>query len=116
MSPLANEIYKHLLRRARSREPSITYAELAAAVSARHPTHHRSPRLHAALTEVTAACRDAGLPCLPAIVWRRTERRPSTGYFKIAHPRARTDAARLAAWEREHARVLAEAARFPPAL
>ena len=116
MSPLAQHIYQHLRRRLRSARPSITYGELAAALDYRFSTHPRSPRLHAALTEVGRACRASGLPCLTAIVWVAGARRPSTGYYKIAHPRAATDTARRAAWQREHARVLLAAAAFPTRL
>jgi hypothetical protein len=115
MSPLARTIYKQLLRRARSAEPAITYAELARSLG-KQSVHPRSPRLHAALGEVSNACRHSQLPCLPAIVWRSDTRRPSDGYYKVAHPRARTDEARIGAWEREHARVVAESARYPPQL
>ena len=115
MSPLAHAIYKQLLRRARSPEPSITYAELAGGLGARS-LHPRSPRLHRALGELANACRHRSLPCLPALVWRADTRRPSDGYYKVAHPRAHTGAARVAAWEREHARVLAELESFPPRL
>lgn len=116
MSPLATEIYKHLVRCLRAQQLSITYQDLAAEVSKKIPTHQRSPAFHAALNEVTTACRDAQLPLLPAIVWRAGSKRPSDGYFKVAHPRARTDAARLGAWEREHERVVAAAAQFPARL
>jgi hypothetical protein len=119
MSPLATEIYKQLRRRARAAETSITFKQLAAAIGRARPslaTHPRSSRLHAALDEVIAACRAADLPCLPAIVCRAGTRRPSTGYYKAAHPRVRSDAGRAAAWEREHARVLEAAARYPEAL
>jgi hypothetical protein len=112
MSPLARRVYKHLLTRVRRSKPSITYGELASAVD----VHPRSPALHAALGEVSNACRHSQLPCLPAIVWRANTKRPSDGYYKVAHPRAHTDDARVSAWEREHARVLAEAARFPAKL
>jgi hypothetical protein len=105
-------VYKLLLRHVRKREPSITYAELAAQI----PLHARSPKLHAALGEISHACRHEGLPCLPAIVWRANTRRPSTGYYKVAHPRAHTDASRIAAWEREHVNVLAALDRYPPKL
>ena len=115
MSPLAKTIYKQLLRRARSNEPSITYAELARGLGARS-VHPRSPAFHTALGELANACRHHQLPCLPAIVWRADTRRPSDGYYKVAHPRAHTDAARISAWEREHARVLAELTVFPPQL
>jgi len=115
MSPLAHTIYKQLLRRARSAKPSITYAELACALGTRS-VHPRSPRLHSALGELANACRHHQLPCLPALVWRADTHRPSHGYYKVAHPRAHTDAARIAAWEREHVRVLTELARFPPRL
>lgn len=112
MTPLAQQIYRQLLRRVRSATPSITYAELAASLG-RHAVHPRSPKLHAALGEVTNACRHLALPCLPAIVWRANSRRPSRGYYRVAHPRAHTEKARIAAWEREHARVVAAIARFP---
>jgi hypothetical protein len=111
MSPLAHKIYRHLRTRVIAHTPSITYRELAAAISEMHP---RDPRFHAALGEVANACRHSQLPCLPAIVWRADTRRPSNGYYKVAHPRAQTDAARRAAWEREHAKVVA--ATFPPRL
>ena len=116
MSPLAHEIYRQLRRHLRTGNASITYGELAAAVSKKHPTHHRSPSFHAALGEVTAACRTARLPCLAAIVWRASGQCPGGGYYKAAHPRARTEKAQLAAWEREHADVVCDAAKFPPSL
>ena len=116
MSPLATAIYRQLRRRLRRDQPSLTYAELAHSLDYRHATHPRSPRLHAALGEVTAACKEAGLPCLPALVWRADSKRPSAGYYKVAHPRATTDEARLAAWEREHARVIRDAQKFPATL
>ena len=109
MSPLAQRIYKHLLAQVRRNKPSITYGELAKAVD----VHHRSPALHVALGEVSNACRHSQLPCLPAIVWRAGANRPSDGYYKVAHPRAHTDEARVAAWEREHAKVIGAAAEFP---
>jgi hypothetical protein len=109
MSPLATRVYKHLVTLVRRNKPSITYGELATAID----VHPRSARLHAALGEVTNACRHAALPALPAIVWRADSKRPSDGYYKVAHPRAHTDEARVAAWEREHDRVLRGAALFP---
>lgn len=112
MSPLAARIYKALVTSLRRNKPSITYAELAAVVE----VHHRNPKLHAALGEVTNACRHAQLPCIAAMVWRADSRRPSDGYYKVAHPRAHTDEARLAAWEREHARVVSAASAFPAKL
>ncbi|MEJ7596753.1 MAG: hypothetical protein WKG01_02485 [Kofleriaceae bacterium] len=115
-SPLAREIYRQLVRHLRTNHQSITYGELAAAVGAKIPTHPRSSKLHAALGELTAVCRDRDLPLLPAMVWRAGLRRPSAGYYQIAHPRARTDDSRLASWEREHDRVIREAARLPSAL
>ncbi len=116
MSPLATAIYRQLRRRLRHAEPDMTYAELAQGLDYRHATHPRSPKLHAALTEVTEACRRAGLPCLPAIVCRADNHRPSTGYYAVAHPRAATAEAQVAAWEREHARVIREATKFPTSL
>jgi hypothetical protein len=117
LEPLAREVYRVLVRHLRAGHASITYAELAAAVSAKIPIHPRSSKLHAALTEVTNACRARGLPILPAIVWRRGEDRPSDGYYKIAHPRVRSFKAQLAAWEAEHARVVAiDRASWPATL
>jgi hypothetical protein len=115
MSPFARIIYKQLLRTARSAQPSITYGELAGALG-KQAVHPRSPRLHAALGEISNACHHAHLPCLPALVWRSDTHRPSTGYYQVAHPRARTDEARVAAWEREHAAVLRELASYPKEL
>lgn len=116
MSPLAHEIYRQLIRHVRGGGASITYAELAAVVSKKHPTHHRSPSFHTALGEVTAACRTAKLPCLPAIVWRAAGQRPGNGYYKAAHPRARTEQSQLLAWEREHSDVVRAATKFPASL
>ena len=111
MSPLATAIYKQLRKTLRTKS-STTYRELAQAVE----THHRSPTFHAALTEVTNACRAHDLPALPAIVWSAQTQAPSAGYYAAAHPRARTDAAQHAAWEREHAAVVRNAATFPRVL
>lgn len=108
LDPLAREIYRQLVRHLRSGKTSITYGALAELVSKRIAVHPRSPRLHAALGEVTRACRDHGLPALPAIVWRADREHPADGYFNVAYPRMRSFKARLAAWEREHARVLAK--------
>jgi hypothetical protein len=112
MTPLAARVYKVLVHKLRRNVHSVTYSDLADAVD----VHKRSPALHAALGEVTNACRHMELPCLPAIVWRADTRRPSDGYYKVAHPRAHTEASRIAAWEREHARVIVSAAEFPPKL
>jgi hypothetical protein len=116
MTSLANEIYKALRRTLRANQHSITYKDLAKLVSQRHETHQRSALFHAALTEVTVACREHDLPCLPAIVWSATSHRPSEGYYKAAHPRARTDESRKAAWEREHTAVVRDAEKFPASL
>lgn len=115
MTALANEIYK-ALRRTIQTKHSITYKELATAVSKRLPTHQRSSSFHAALTELTTTCRESGVPCIAAVVWSASTHRPSEGYYKTAHPRAKTDPAKQAAWEREHAAVVANAAKFPATL
>jgi hypothetical protein len=112
MSPLASRVYKQLVSSLRHNKLSMTYGELAAAVE----VHHRNPHLHAALGEVTNTCRHLHLPCLPAMVWRADNRRPSEGYYRVAHPRAHTEEARVAAWEREHARVIASVEQFPSKL
>lgn len=115
LTALANEIYKALRRTIRTKH-SITYKELAELVSKKHPTHQRSASFHAALTELTTACRDTGVPCIAAVVWSASTHRPSAGYYKAAHPRARTEESKKAAWEREHLAVVSNAARFPAAL
>jgi hypothetical protein len=112
MSPVATKIYSHLRKRLTQGKPSITYGEVAAAAK----LHVRARSLYIALGEITNACRHAQLPCIPAIVWRSGARMPAAGYFKIAHPRAHTDETRASAWQREHARVISEAAKFPPRL
>lgn len=112
MSPLAQSIYRQLLKHVRRKKASVTYGELAGA----NAIHPRSPRLHAALGEISNACRHAHLPCLPAVVWRASTRRPSSGYYKVAHPRAHTDDQRASAWQREHVRVMREIDRFPRTL
>jgi hypothetical protein len=112
MSPLASSIYRQLRRRVRQNRASITYGQLARSLG-RLATHHRDPRFHAALGEVAHSCRHAGLPCLPAIVWRADTDQPSDGYYAAAHPRVHGDGARRAVWEREHERVLRAAERFP---
>ncbi len=114
-SPLAKEIYRQLVRRLKGHD-SITYGELATAVSEKIPIHARSPKLHRALGEVTEACRARALPLLAAIVWRNDTQRPSDGYYKLAHPRARSYKSQVAAWEIEHARVLSERDKFRTAL
>ncbi|HEU0035702.1 MAG TPA: hypothetical protein VFQ53_34055 [Kofleriaceae bacterium] len=115
-SPLARAIYAQLVAHVRAHQTSITYGELAAALSASMPIHPRSSKLHAALGEVTDACRERALPILPAIVCRNDTHRPSDGYYKVAHPRARSYKSQRAAWEHEHARVLQEHERFPATL
>lgn len=112
MSPLAAAVYRQLRRCLRAGRPSITYGALARRVR----RHHRDRALHAALGEVSHACRHGGLPCLPAIVWRADTDAPSGGYYAVAHPRVHGDGARRAAWTREHARVVGAAARYPPRL
>jgi hypothetical protein len=116
LTPLAREVYRRLVRHVRAGNASITYGELAALVSQKLPIHPRSSKLHAALGEVTAACRERDLPILPAIVWRADSRQPSDGYYAAAHPRSRSLKTQIAAWEQEHARVLREQASFPVTL
>jgi hypothetical protein len=116
ITPMARQIYKHLAKVIRAGTASITYRELADAVSAKIPTHPRSSKLHAGLTEVTEICRNRELPAVTAIVWKAGTRRPSDGYFAIAYPRSRSFKAQLAAWQAEHARVLREAPNLPVAL
>jgi len=116
MTPLATEIYKLLVRRLRAGKSSMTYIELAQQISTKMPTHQRSPKLHAALGEISVACRAGNLPCVPAIVWRQDTRRPGAAYFRYAHPRTRSESRRRVAWEVEHARVLAGVSKLPTTL
>ena len=111
MAPLARTIYKYLLKQLRAGKTSLTYTDLSRAVE----THRRSARLHAALGEVTAVCRERGLPALPAIVWRSDSRMPGPAYFVYAHTRLRNDDAKREAWEAEHAAVVRDPERFPSA-
>jgi hypothetical protein len=50
------------------------------------------------------------------MVWRSAGARPGSGYYLLAHPRAKTESAQLAAWEREHVAVVAAATTYPPTL
>ena len=115
-SPLAAAIYKLLVRRLGAAVPTLTYGELVTALAPRHVTHRRSAALHAALGEVCAMCRARDLPCLPALVHRADSGRPGPAYYRQAHPRLRSDAARVAAWEAELAAVVRGARRFVPPL
>lgn len=115
MTPLANEIYRQLRRRLRSKDKSITYKELAEETSKKVPTHFRHNTFYRALSEVTAACRELDVPALPAIVWKSGGTHPGDGYYDIAHPREPADG-RLAAWQNEYDAVLASADNYPPSL
>jgi hypothetical protein len=116
LTPIAQQIYRHLVRTLRAGTASITYRELADAISKKIPTHPRSSKLHAALTEVTKACRERELPAVTAIVWKAGVGRPSDGYYGVAYPRMRSFESRLGAWREEHARVLREIEQLPAAL
>lgn len=116
MTSLARHIYRYLVRALRRGTASMTYAELAVGLGDKLALHPRSPRLFAALTEVTIACRECGVPAVTAMVWKAGARRPSDGFYRVAYPRSRSFHAQLAAWREEHARVLREAARLPSAL
>jgi hypothetical protein len=116
ITPIARQIYRHLVKEIRRGTASITYRDLATAVSEKYPVHQRSGKLHSALTEVTLACRARELPAVTAIVWKAGAHRPSDGYYEIAHPRARSWSGQLEAWRAEHARVLREAQDLPGSL
>ncbi len=100
-SPLAEAIFKLLVRRLRTKTPSLTYGKLVDLLAKHHPTHRRSPALHAAIGEVCAMCRARELPCLPALVHRADSGHPGPSYFRAAHPRLRRERAQLEAWEGE---------------
>jgi len=116
ITPFARYIYRHLVRAIRRGTASITYRELATAISETYPTHPRSSRLHAALTEVTVGCRERALPAVTAIVWKAGVKRPSDGYYPVAYPRLRSFNAQLEAWREEHARVLKDSEQLPGSL
>jgi hypothetical protein len=116
ITPMARQIYRHLAKVLRAGSASITYRELAVAVSKKIPTHPRSSKLHDGLTEVTQICRTRELPAVTAIVWRAGAKRPSDGYFEVAYPRTRSFKAQLAAWQEEHACVLRVAPHLPVTL
>jgi hypothetical protein len=116
MTELAIEIYRALRRRIQAKHSTITYKELAEIVSKKHPTHQRSSSFHGALTELTTKCRENGVPCIAAVVCSASTNRPSEGYYKAAHPRAKTDESKKSAWAREHAAVVSNADKFPAAL
>ena len=116
MTPLAAEIYRQLIKHLRTGGATITYGELAQYVAKKQPAHHRSPSFHAALTELTHACRSAKLPAITALVCRSSGSRPGSGYYAIAHPRAKTEDAQLSAWEREHGAVLEARGSYPASL
>jgi len=59
----------------------------------------RSRELYAALWEVGDACRDLGLPPLPALVVRADTRRPGDAYFTASPLVHRGE--RTAAWQRD---------------
>ena len=103
-------------RHARSNRRSPTRARRDARL--RISMHPRSSRLHAALAEVSRACRDHQLPCLPAIVGARhatAERRLLQGR---ASARANRRAARAGVGARARSRVAAcngfREARYEP--
>jgi hypothetical protein len=106
ITPMAHQIYRHLAKVLRSGTTSITYGDLAEAVSKKIPTHPRSSNLHEGLTEVTRICRSRELPAVTAIVWKAGTKRPSDRYFEIAYPRSRSFEAKLIAWQDEHACVV----------
>jgi hypothetical protein len=116
LTPIAQQVYRHLVRTLRGGTASITYRQLAEAISKKTPTHPRSSKLHAALTEVTKACREHEIPAVTAAVWKAGAGRPSDGYFPIAYPRLRSFETQLEAWRAEHVRVVREAANLPASL
>lgn len=105
----AADVYRLLRRRVPFPDPRITYGTVAAELNARKPRPARrfiprDTRLAKALTRITNECRAARLPALSALVVRRKNGRPTIpgkGYFGVAHPAARTKAAKRRAWERE---------------
>lgn len=115
MSPLAKALYKILVKRLRAGVRSLTYGELVEALPDPLATHRRSRTLHTTLGAISVKCRENGLPCLPAMVWRADTERPGPTYYVYAHPNHRTEPAKTTAWKKEHARLLSAADEFPRA-
>lgn len=120
MSPLAESIYRVLVRRIKSRRrsPLITYSELGRRVGA----GPRSQALHSALGEIVRRCRRRRLPALPALVVRhdagrpgKVPSRPVQDYYWTAHRlRGGPELVRSFAWAIEVASVRDQAANYPP--
>jgi len=126
MTPLAHEIYAALRAALQDDAHELTYAELLAALRRTRrrtgrrgdplPRRPRAPSFFAALTEVTRACQAHHLPLIAAIVCKRGARRPGDGFYKVAFPRVRSEAGRIARWRVEREKVLAGKAMFPARL
>ena len=117
LSPLAEQIYRTLVRRIRLSNPLISYGDLVRALG-HLPSPHtdlkpNDRRLFEALGEVSRACSShkPPLPALTSIVVRQTEDgslgTPGPGYFTLVFPHVRDDTARLQMWRRESRRVAA---------
>ena len=116
LSPLASAIYDVLRPMVPSPDAAITYSDLAAELKKKHSydLDGSDPTLHEALGEIVHACKAKQLPALPAMVVRKKEKSPGFGYYPVAHPAAKDDAAKKAAWESEIDGV--RKATYPPSL
>jgi hypothetical protein len=82
-------------------DPRSGYRAMALALRPTFRLSWRGGPMHAALGEIIRRCRRRGLPAIPALVVRTQEGRPGRVYYPIAHPDARTETQRSAAWEAE---------------
>ena len=117
LSPLAERIYRTLLRQRRPPTPLISYGDLVRALRPLPPPDTdlkpNDQRLFEALGEIFRACRShrPPLPVLSSIVVRRAEDgslgTPGPGYFALVFPQVPEETARLEMWREEVERVVA---------
>ena len=110
---LARAVYPIVVPRARTRNGSIAYSEVCDHLGGRWAgLEPRSQMLAAALGEIVARCRSAGLPALSALVVHAGgDKRPGNGYFAAAHPGVDDPIMREVEWAREF--QAAHAATYP---
>ena len=117
LSPLAQRIYRTLVRRVRSPNPLVSCGDLVRGLGPLPPPDTdlkpNDQRLFDALGEIFRACRghEPPLRALTLIVVRRAEDgslgTPGPGYFALVFPHVREETARLQMWRAEVSRVVA---------
>ncbi len=120
MSPLGEAIYHVLAQRVGLENPLITYQELVDSLPPLAPPYENitradDGRLSIALGELGRACRDHGLPTPTALVIRRIEQSPGSGYYPVFHPETGNDPVKQKeAWESELEK--ARSTKYPQSL